>query len=112
MRNPLCLFVMLFSCSSLAYADRLLQLPDGQTCWQSENGNVWGCSGGAAAAPARQPSRAELEYQRPAPTTCIELEAELNRIEATMRRGYSAAEGNELRRKRDSYEEMMRDHCR
>ena len=110
MFNRLCLFVVILSCSSLAYADRLLQLPGGQTCWQSEDGNVWGCSGGAAA-PAGQPSRAEMEYQRPTPTTCIELEAELNRIQTTMKRGYSAAEGNELRRKRDSYEKLVRDNC-
>ncbi len=103
--------MLTLSCCPLAYADRLLQLPDGQTCWQNENGNVWGCSGGQTA-PARQPSRTELEYQRPAPTTCIELESELNRIQATMRRGYTAAEGNELRSKRDTYEDMLRDHCR
>ena len=98
-----------FFCAPPAYADRAVYLPDGQMCWQSENGHVWGCSGSSA---ARRPSREELEYQRPAPTNCIELQSELDRIQTTMRRGFSATLGNELRRKRNSYEQIFKKNCR
>lgn len=53
MRLPM--IVALFWAASAA-ADTRILLPDGSGCWQNEVGFVYGCSGGARAAPAAERS--------------------------------------------------------
>lgn len=34
-------------CASSAFADEFVQMTNGMTCWRNQNGQLWGCSGGA-----------------------------------------------------------------
>lgn len=43
--------------------------------------------------------------------TCWKKRQQLESVSARLRRGYKAAKGNELRRKRDSYEDYLRIFC-
>ena len=44
MKKYLLVFSLLLS--STAYADELLQMSNGMTCWRTESGHIYGCSGG------------------------------------------------------------------
>ncbi|WP_293652440.1 DUF4124 domain-containing protein [Thiolapillus sp.] len=43
--------------------------------------------------------------------TCWKKREQLESVSARLRRGYKASQGNELRRRRDSYEDYLRTFC-
>lgn len=48
-------FVAAVLAGGSASADRLLQMPNGGTCWVNDVGHVYGCNGGQADNQAAQP---------------------------------------------------------
>jgi hypothetical protein len=84
MKTPLLLTIALFTAVPL-YADQLLQMPDGGTCWQNNTGFVYGCSGGGTAlsleaaraaretAKARQMEAANVAVQQELLRKCLRM---------------------------------------
>ena len=40
--------LLLVVLSQTAYADELIQMSNGMTCWRNDDGHVYGCSGGVS----------------------------------------------------------------
>ncbi len=59
----------------------------------------------------RQIARSQTKPETADDRTCWKKRQQLESVSARLRRGYKASKGNELRRKRDSYEGYLRRFC-